>query len=475
MTAPRRLSVPGIVFRVSIALFIVGCASPSGILTRLDRLEAQGRYDQAAGLVEQSKMSSYGEKNALLYHLDRGILLQLAGDYADSNASFEDAKRLAQDLYTRSVTNEASTFLVSDNMRPYRAEDFERAQIPLLCALNYLMLGKDEDSLVETRQVDSFLTKLKTDLGYKNVYTEDAFARYLAGLIQEDEGEVNDAHISFMQALAAYDTYKKNYGVAAPPDLVEDALRTARKLGFSDRIEEIKKRWGGDVPAPRPAGTGELVLLHYEGLAPHKVDFFFEISVVKGLPFVSVQRPVGEDAQKVEQANSILRSVAMDQMVRVAFPTFVPTPYGIRGLTVRAEDAAGESAAAVAQDIGAIAEKNLKDRMLRDRGKAIARALIKWALTQKVADKVGEKKGQGAAWLVKTLMQTASTATEVSDKRSWGTLPDKIAVARLTLPAGEHPIRMSFQNAGGAEVLARVEPVTVRAGRRTFIIVRTAQ
>jgi hypothetical protein len=218
-----------------------------------------------------------------------------------------------------------------------------------------------------------------------------------------------------------------------------------------------------------------VVVLHYQGLPPRKVDSFFEISVAKGWVFVDAQRPVGEEARDVEKARAIVRSVAMDQMVRVAFPSFEPTPYEVRGMTLRADDVAAGLDAVVAQDLGAIAVKNLKDRVLRERAKAIARAVIKWTLTQKIADKVGDKKGEGAGWLVKTILQAASAATETADKRSWGTLPDKIAVARATLPAGKHTLRLAFKTAAGAAAGERaLENVDVRAGRRTFVIVRTA-
>lgn len=471
LSTAARLSFP--------ALFIAACASPGGLTVQLNQLTAGGQYEQAVAVVEGAKQKNYGEKNALLYHLDRGMLLHLAGKWQESNVSFEEAKRLSKELFTKSVTNQAGTFLISDNIRPYAGEDFERAQIHLFSALNYLMLGQESEALVESRQVDFFLTKLKTDLGHKNVYTEDAFARYLMALLYEDQGDVNDAHVSYYKALEAYDRYAKDYGLGAPPDLVRDALRTAQTLGFSSEREEIEKRWGGPAvktPPPWPKGSGEVVVLHYQGLPPRKVDSFFEISAVKGFIFVDAQRPVGQDAKDVETAKTVLRSVAADQMVRVAFPSFEPSPYEVRGLTVRADGVEAGRDAVTVQDLGGIAVKSLKDRIARERAKAIARAVVKWTLTQKVSAKVEEKNGKGAGWLVKTLMQAASSATEVADKRSWATLPDKIAAARMVLPAGPHALRLTYRTAAGAAAGEKVlENVEVRPGRRTFVIVRTTQ
>jgi uncharacterized protein len=456
------------------ALLLAGCATPGGLSSRLDGLSARGEFEQAAALVEGARLKNYGGKNALLYSLDRGMLLHLAGRWADSNASFEEAKGLARELYTKSVTNQAASFLVSDNVRPYAGEDFERAQVHLFSAVNYLMLGKGGEALVEARQVDFLLTKLRTDLGHKNVYTEDAFARGLMGLIYEDQGAWNDAYVSYYKALEAYDRYAKDYGLSAPPQLAGDAVRTAERLGMREQAEEVRKRWGGKASS-WPKGAGEVVVLHYQGIAPRKVDSFFEIAVAKGFVFVDAQRPVGEEARDVEKAKTILRAAAADQMVRVAFPSFEPVPYEVRGLTVRAEGAP-EAAAAPAQDIGAIAVKNLKDRIGRERAKAIARALVKWSLTQKAAEKVEKNRGEGAAWLVKTLMQAASAVTETADKRSWTTLPDKIGVARLFLPEGAHDLKLTFRTAAGAAAGEEERKgVQVRAGHRTFLIVRTVK
>ena len=64
------------------------------------------------------------------------------------------------------------------------------------------------------------------------------------GMIYENQGQLNDAFISYRQALEAYDTYRTHYGTPVPQALVIDALRTAQKLRFYDGIQEI--RWKGD-------------------------------------------------------------------------------------------------------------------------------------------------------------------------------------------------------------------------------------
>jgi len=454
------------------ALF--ACATPRALRSELSRLLGEGKYTEAAKVVEGAKTTNYKEKNAFLYYLDLGMLLHDAGRYNDSNQAFEQAKRVSTELFTKSVSQEASTFLTSDNARPYYGEDFERALVHVFSALNYVFLGQGGEALVEARQVDFLLQKLRTDFGHKNVYTEDAFVRYLMGMIYENEGQVNDAYISYYKALEAYDTYKKNFGQSAPAALVEDALRTAKKLGFRDQMDMVRKKWGGAPPDAAPADTGELVVLHYNGLPPAKADFFFEIGFVKGWAYVDAQAPQGEEQETVEKINAGARSLLADDAVRMAFPRYVATPYAVRGLTLSA--AGVECRAELVEDVGAIAVKSLEDRVARIRAKTIARAVVKYALAKNVADAVEKKKGEDTGWLVKKLLQVANTLTELSDKRAWQTVPDKILIARARLPAGKQKATLTFVDASGAAVSTReLADVEIVAGKKTFVAVRTAR
>lgn len=460
---------PSLVFGT---LLLIGCATTLS-LRELNSFVLKNEFASAAEQVEKKK-SGYGEKNALLYSLDRGMLLHFAGQYTESNQALETAKKTAQELFTKSVTAHLSTFLINDLMTPYYGEDFERALIYLFSALNYAALNQGEDALVECRQLDSFFRALPFD-GQRSAYQDDAFARYLAGLLYEDRGETNDAYISFMKSLEAYDAYATFYKTPRPPDLKEDALRTARRLGFSDKVTEIQRRWGTAPPAKAPpsAGSGEVIVLNYLGLGPEKVDTFFEISVYNGWPYVEKVNTKSQDETQVEQARAVLRSVAADKMIRIAFPKYQRIKARVQSVEVQTSSTT--STGFLVEDVGAIAVRNLDDRIARVRARAIARAVMKYLLAQKVGDAVGEKNNENLGFVVRALLQAASAATEVADKRSWRTLPDRILMARLTLPAGEQNLTLRFLDAAGILVETReLKNVPVTSGRKSFVIVRSA-
>ncbi|MGA2089875.1 MAG: hypothetical protein ABSH12_00240 [Endomicrobiales bacterium] len=454
---------------------IISCATNSAYYNNLNGLTSQGRYLDAASLIEQSKHDVYGEKNALLFYLDKALLLHLGGNYTGSNDCFERAKKLSDQYFTKSVTTEASTLLINDTMRPYYGEDFERALINVFCALNYIMIGSPMEALVEARQVDQFLTTLQVNYGYKNKYKEDAFARYLMGMIYENQNQINDAFISYRQALDAYSAGIKAYGLPVPRALISDALRMAQQLGFSDEIRDITRTWGIPVGKPLAESDGELIILDYNGFSAEKVETVFEIAFGRAWAYVGAMTVKGDEQSQVDQAGAIARSILSDEQVRMAFPKYTRVPYRIMRFSATADDS--QSTSEVVDDISAIAERSLDDRITRIRIRTIARAAIKFALAHKISQKVEEQSGNAAlGWLTKKALSVASTATEHADLRSWRSLPDRILMARMPLFAGTHTVVVKFYDSHGAEIQNEIlNNVVIKPGKKTFAIVRTAR
>lgn len=463
-----------------IALFFTGCVSPRAVYYQnLNNLVRQKNYEGASSLAEKSKYKVYKKKNSLLYYLDRGMLLHLSGRYEESNIAFEKAKSIAADHFTKSITSRAATLLVSDNMRPYYGEYFERALIHLFSALNYFLLGNESAALVEARQVDHFLKTIKTNYAHKITYTEDPFIRYLMGMIYENQGEINNAYISYYKALKAYEKYESILGIGSPDYLVQDTLRCAKKLGFRSEISEIQKRWKQNLKDIKLGSSyGELIVLHYNGLCPFKVDDIFEISFGKAWIYAGKFELKGDERSKKEEADAIARTILAEEQVRIAFPKYVESDYRIKSFSayINKGDEEIELQGKLVHNLGYVAEKSLEDRIKSIRARAIARAAIKFTLAHKAAQKVEKDSGDKAlAWLTKKVLSAAATATEKADKRSWRSLPDEIGMVKLFLPEGAHDVHLVFRDDAGNvidEVL--IDKIVIKRGKKTFEIVRTA-
>jgi hypothetical protein len=144
--------------------------------------------------------------------------------------------------------------------------------------------------------------------------------------------------------------------------------------------------------------------------------------------------------------------------VRVAFPRFLTR--SPRFTSATATVGGREQRLETAQDINAIALATLHDRMVRELSVALLRVAVKQA-TEAVVRRQNEN--------LAALLSLTNAVTERADTRNWQTVPGRVAFARLTLPAGEHIIRMRIDGGPGGKAETVRLPVTVQAGRTTFV------
>lgn len=467
---------------ISVALFVLlalGCASTARVQIELERQMAIGDYASALEIVDLERSRSFRGTNRLLYFLERGMLLHVAGDYAESNAAFEEAKRIGDALYTKSLSAEGAALMTNDYALDYAGENFERTLIHLFAAMNYEQLGDRSSALVEVRQVGDYLRKLQVDSPNENVYQEDAFARYLSALLYESTGEIGAAFVDYKKALDAYADYDREFGVPRPDSLLLNAGRVATRLG-SWATEDLSDRgWQGRVREV-PEGMGELVILHYNGLGPIKGQDRFTIPFSEAWPMALAYQAVADDYARRDfnQASAIVSQLRGIDLVSVVFPKIVRRGYSIARMEPRVEGATLITGPELVEDIGAIAEKDLADRIVRIRTKAVARAAIKFAL-QKAAEAAArqtknEDYGDLLAASASIVGNIARFASEQADKRVWSTLPDEIWMSSMLVPAGTHDLEVDFLTADSMPVESRhLHEVEVRPGGRHFVILRT--
>ncbi|HTN42915.1 MAG TPA: hypothetical protein VMN77_03870 [Nitrospiria bacterium] len=432
-----------------------GCGPPVQQYVQVDNLLSRQQYAEADAVIVKYK-PGYGERNAVLYYFDRGMMLHLAGQYAESNRFLAQAEDRIDQLYTKSVTGEGGAMLTNDNALPYEGEDFEKVMINVIAALNYVYLGQWDDALVEARKVDHKLDLFNDAYEKKNVYKRDALAQYLSGILYEAKGEVNDAFISYRKAYEAYGDYRKNYATPMPPPLPADLLRTSAALGFTEEHQDYLRqfpdtRW---ITEKELQSRSELIFISYTGRSPVKEDTFITAPV-----------PDGRGGTYI---------------LRVALPKFVPLPDRVRTAEVHLvpEDGAAASGGAVsgraflAEDITAIAKKNLEDRIGRITAKAIARATAKYLASRTIRNEFS--KGQGgeslAGFLADVGTNIYSVATEQSDKRSWRTLPGEIQMARVAVPPGTYTVAVEYYDSAGGLIERKAFPgTTLKAGEKRFV------
>ncbi len=443
---------------IFLPLFVLGsfllfsCAPSVKQYPKINQLLLTQDYDSACKLVKESK-KTYAQRNAALYYLDEGILLHYAARYKESNLNLFEAESIMDELYTKSLSKEAASFLISDNTIPYRGEDFERAMVNLFMALNYVGLGDWEGALVEARKVDNTLSIInsKYDEEKRNVYKEDGFIRFLMGTLYEAEGEINDAFISYRKAEEVYRAdYVLNYGVRPPAFLIENLLAAADAMDFEQEMREIQNAYPhvtfGDLAGK--TGMAEVLFVHYNGLGPEKVENSFVVPMPDGF------------------------------VVKIAYPTFARKSYQISHGQITLRDMeSGESyyfPTVLMEDITSIAITNLENRINRIKAKAIARATTKYLLSKQAEKTARKEGGELLGLMVKFTAAVASAATEQADVRHWRLLPAEIRVGRAVIAPGKYRGKIDFVDARGAVMSSReIPPFSVKKTEKKFFMFRT--
>lgn len=429
---------------------------------KVDESMASGDPESAAQEVVESGREAYGDENKLIYHLDLGYLLHVAGAFGKSAEQFQAADRLAADLYTESVSAEAASMFSNDMTIPYRGEEFEVILINLFNALNYAMQGDLESALVEIRRVDvKFKAFAKEGEGR---YRVDPLVLYVSALMFEAAGEFDDAFISANRALDVYSGQADMFGVTAPEELRMDVARLARRAG-RDVPEGADSRGETDL---RP-GHGEVVVLHYFGPGPRKFERIVEVSLGNGFAFVQSMDVRDEDQKDFQRTLSAAKGMASDTQVTVAFPVFEQPPLSCHGALVEAGN--GEvGRAVVVENLSHVARVNLEDRMGRQWPRIVARAMVKFVTARAVGSAAGNLSGNSTVgFLAKIFTQAAMSASEAADVRCWRTLPGQILMSRVRVPAGSNEISVTHLGSGG-EWTQVFHGVQVEDGGRTFLV-----
>ena len=439
---------------VSVLIGVAACAPQIGIYPRVDQFMAAADFGSAMEFIEKNR-EEYGERDHLIFLMDRAILAHYAGEYARSAKIFQEATYEFEERYTESISKYGATWLVNDLAADYRGEDFESVMINLFNALNYAKLGETAEALVEARMVDNRLNLInsKYDEGRKNVYKEDGFARFLMGVLYEAGGtfqDLNDAFISYKKAYKIYkEDFSLNYGISPPPALKQNLLSVAAFMGT-----EEWSHWKRTLPSVRfmtleeRSKQAEVYVIQYNGKAP----------------------------VKVEQA--IMAPMPDRHIIKIAFPRYEARPGSISSSVICASSterkAVYRSRSILAEHIGRIAMKNLENRKARVTAKAVARATAKYVAGKAASDEIRKRQGEMAGLFADIFTTAIAVATERADLRCWRTLPAEVRVAKLMVQPGDYNIAAECLGQRGS-VVRRISlgRHALEAGDKRFIIFHT--
>ena len=419
---------------VALLLILSGCATFTEQFSGVERHLVNGRPAEALKTLEAKPGP---QRDRVLYLLNKSMLQRINGDFEASNTSLEQAKKLIQKLSALSISETTTSLIVNDATSSYVGDPHEQVMLHMMKAINYLQLGERDSARVEILQMDIRLRELSARAGSKLAYSEDAFGRYLAGVIYEELGEESDAMISYRKAYESYRSQKKHFSVLVPNELKKGLLRMSLRMGLNNEHQKYRKEFDSiqfDTVA-QTRKNGSVIFLFGNGLGPKK-----------------------------HEKNISLRDYKHGQLHRIALPYYRSRPAILGGVRLQSGD--NKADGALVDDIDAIAKKTLDEQMPAITARALARAVAKSAMVREARRRDNNRNGNGILGL---LVNIATVATERADTRSWLTLPSEMYMARLDLKPGTYDITVQFLGRRGGVVDSMVlTGIDIKAGKNRY-------
>lgn len=212
---------------------------------KIDSFVAQAQYHEALKTIEESKKKGYKKKDALLFYLEAGMLAHYAKEFSKSTKFFDVALQRIEASVTKSISREATSFILNDRIKEYTGEDYENFYVNFFNALNYFFLSSYESAMVEIRRLQNKvkhlknkygedILKIKKQIAQKNKsvsyndkiktskFFDSALAQYLSLLFYRSQYLYDDMHLSLK---AIEETFAKNktiYNFPLPNSIQEE-------------------------------------------------------------------------------------------------------------------------------------------------------------------------------------------------------------------------------------------------------------
>ncbi|MDR1836583.1 MAG: hypothetical protein LBQ89_02885 [Treponema sp.] len=424
-------------------LMLLSCATTPNAYREIDIAVERSDFRAAIEAISRGA-GEYSRRNTILLYLDKGLLEHYAGDYAGSSNDLQNAERLIEEAYTKSISESFLSYIVNDNAKEYPGEDFEDIYINVFNALNYYSRGNIEGALVEIRKLSISNGKLDM-LARKYEYTDpntgvsltdtvqretgvsqlpetktvnfsnSALARFLAALFYQVEGNADSARIEFDQLNRAFTTNRNIYHHPVPT-AVEDARNV-------------------------PPGKARLNVISFTGLSPIKQEAY----VIQYLPF---QHPI--------LATAVFK-----------LPRLINRPSVITRIEVVVN---GEKFdLELLEDMGAVVEETFNARYSNILLKTYIRTILKYAVADIAAMEVTKQQGELAGFLTAAAARTGLEISESADTRMSRYLPGRAYIGGVNLDPGTYSVIINYYQGNNVITRAEYKDIIVNPNRLNLL------
>jgi uncharacterized protein len=393
-------------------------------------------------------------KDQLLFMMEAGYLLHMAGKYEDSIKVLLKAAQIAK-VIPISIGQEVGALLSNQTVTNYRGEDFEKVLVHMYLGINYLMLKNYEEAAVEFKAVNNELLKIKTEKGEAR-YKQNIMAKYLTAIAHELRGAETGSEDDYDYAEVEYRQILK-----LKPDLAMARydLALLRKL--------------------KDSPMGELVVIFQAGRSPIKVsrgnllgDPGMNLAIAAALSTQSLAAGV--------TAGAIMSTISMAENPIPKFRIRTNKTKNLR-INVMGQQASTD----MLENVEYTAMKNMEDDYGRMQAKVAGSIILKAAVSAAAGVAAAEVTRQlsdnnkGLSSLVGLLVGAGTGvglfATMKPDLRCWHTLPANLQLARMRLAPGKYTATVQHIGYNGAVQSVKQLNFEVKKKEKYFINIRTVE
>ena len=437
---PFPIAIGAILFAV-IACCTGGCAT-----SYVDRVQTTRRQFYAGNLESSRKeidrqLKRGRKKEVDLLKLEAAMLDLSNGNMGSAKKNLREVRDRFDDFEQKSLGENVLSLWTDDTVIAYPGEDYEKVMIRAMLAVAELLDGGG-DAGAYALQVVEKQEQIQREAGKKPLrdkngnelpnpklaYKQVAFGAYLRGVIREE-------------TLTNYDDATRAYEMVSlrEPDFMQ-AKRDLQRMQNGRHHEQ---------------GNGVVYVITFVGRGPYKEQ-------------------VSADATQFALliADRIFSAMNKYSVPPTLAPVMIPEVRRYYddihsvGIYVNGKPTA---ATETVTDVGQMAV----DQFDVNRDSIIAKAVVRRIVKKGTVYAVKEVADVNP-W-VSLLFDVGGVvweAYEAADTRCWGLLPDRIQIARIELPAGEHTLELQAVSSSGKPLTAAKYPVkiTVPNGRNIYVL-----
>ncbi len=430
----------------------------------------------------REKPNIYGKNSLFLYNMDIGMLYHYAGVYDSSTTYLLKAAQMYDDLFTRSVTNEAASILINDNVRPYRSKPYEITLLHQVLQFNYLSQQQSDEALVEARSVQLFFNEWERKNEKSNRYFTDGMFHYVTSMVYDEQGQTDDAMISLFKAVQAY-----QLGPVTLPRAVSDyAYCMFQKNSRTMDIDRLKLRPIGGKTTMSAVKTEneqtEIVFIGYAGKGPALIENEWWGNWIKdGLlvlhhsasdgrqETMTLPAPSAVDNGKHQSHDGGKTKSGTTLFIKVALPKVKTYSSQTAYFTIDAGTGLAPAATYTIQDFDQQMEKQLQDAQPSIALRTIARVVTRTIAAQQAKKKM-ETESPIANLLINLGTDILSSQLEKADTRCCFFIPKTVQIARMSVPPGEHSIVVSAHDNRGKVLSSKTfDGIMVKPKKKAFV------